>query len=64
MKLRINSGVALVLYTLVMAGGYVWASFYTTAPFTAYATAVSGCFTAYITKRLIQKSNKYNGQNN
>ena len=48
----------------VLLAGMVFTAFFDSTPYVAFATAVSGCFTALATKKLIQKrSNFYNEAN-
>ena len=59
---RINSSVALVIYSGLMVAAYVWSTFYEKAPFLAFATQATLTFVAYMTKRLMQKKGEYNGK--
>jgi len=52
---------ALFIGSLLLTAGFIFATFYTRAPFGAFATAIVGLFTAFITKRLIQKHKRFNG---
>jgi len=59
---RISTSLALVIYTVVMSGGMVFATFYENVPFLAFATQFTIGFVAYVTKRLVQKRREYNGK--
>jgi len=59
MKINIPSPLALLIYLFAMVGAYVWVTFYPDAPFLAFATQLTIGFVAYITKRLVQKQDKY-----
>ena len=50
-KLFITSTIALGAYSVLLAGAFVWATFYTKAPFLAFATQLTIGFVAYIAKR-------------
>ena len=51
---------ALFFYAALLVAGYLATIQYPSLPFGAFATALSGVTVAFITKRLIQKQNKYN----
>jgi len=59
MRINISSPLALLIYLFAMVGAYVWTTFYPDAPFLAFATQLTIGFVAYITKRLVQKQDKY-----
>ena len=63
-NLKINSSVALIIYSGLMVAAYVWSTFYEKAPFLAFATQATLAFVAYMTKRLMQKKGEYNGKVN
>lgn len=52
---------ALFMGSLLLTTGYIFAAFTPEAPFGGFATAVVGLFTAFITKRLVQKHTRFNG---
>jgi len=62
MRINIPSPLALLIYLFAMVGAYIWATFYPDAPFLAFATQLTIAFGTYITKRLIQKQDKYSNE--
>ncbi len=58
--MKIRSGQAFLIYIIAMTIGFVFSSFKTEAPYLTFATQLTIGFTAYITKRLIQKRKEYN----
>jgi hypothetical protein len=46
---------ALLIYLGLMTGGYIWATFWESAPFLAFATQLTIGFLGYTGKRLWQK---------
>lgn len=59
----INSSIALVIYSGIMVGAYLFSTWLTDAPFLAFASQFTIGFVAYLTKRIVQKQAKY-GVNN
>lgn len=57
------SSVAFVLYALMMTGGFVWATLKPEAPYEVFAWAFTAGLGAYLTKRLVQKGEKYPERN-
>jgi len=58
-KLFVTSTLALVAYFVLLSGAFVWATFYSKAPFLAFATQITIGFVAYIAKR--HQDKKLNG---
>lgn len=58
--MKFDSAVAFVLYAILMWGGYMFSTFFEKAPYLTLATWLTAGFTAFITKRLLQKQEKYN----
>lgn len=50
----IRSTHAIIIYTIVMVGAFIYSSLNVDAPFLAFATQFTLGFIAYITKRLVQ----------
>ena len=50
---------ALIIGIVLLAGGYVWATFYPDAPYSIFAPALVGLFGGYTYKRLQQKKEVY-----
>ena len=55
---------AFMITLCVLAGGFVWASFYTDAPYEMFASAVVAVFGGYGYKRLKQKETRYSASGN
>jgi len=49
-----SSTMALFIGSLLLTAGFIFTTFYSHAPFGAFATAVVGLFVGYITKRTIK----------
>lgn len=58
--IHVGSSVAFILTLLALLAGYVWRSFYATAPYEMFATTVGAVFGGYIAKRAITKKAAYN----
>lgn len=58
-KLFVTSTLALVAYFVLLSGAFVWTTFYSKAPFLAFATQITVGFVAYIAKR--HQDKKLNG---
>lgn len=58
---KLSSRVAFLVYVGVMLGGYVWATFLTTAPYVTLAEFLTIGASAYWGKRLLQKHSAFNG---
>jgi len=56
---HINSSVALVIYSVLMVGMCVFATFVSGVPYLAFASEVTLGFIAYITKRLWGHKKEY-----
>ena len=56
---HVGSSVAFLLTLLSLLAGYIWRSFYPSAPYEMFATTVGAVFGGYITKRVIQKQAKF-----
>jgi len=52
---------ALFIGSLLLVAGFIFTTFYAQAPYNSFATAVVGLFVAFITKRLVQKHKRFNG---
>ncbi len=59
--MKVGSTVAFVIYSIIMVGGFVWATFFLTAPYQTLAEFLTLGAAAYWGKRLLQKSSKYGG---
>jgi len=57
----ITSSLAFIVYSVVMVGVYLISTWFTNAPFLAFATQFTMGFIAYITKRLIKSRNNFKG---
>lgn len=57
--MHISSSLAMVIYFGLMAGAYVFATFFQKAPFAAFATALTTAIVGYVGKRLLEKQEKY-----
>ena len=60
--MTIGSSVALIIYTAVMLGTFLFSTWTPNAPFLAFAVQFTLGFIAFISKRLIQKKKEYNGK--
>lgn len=63
-KLHIGSSWAFLLTLLSLFIGFIWKTFWATAPFEMFATTVGAVFGGYITKRVIAKQAKFNPECN
>jgi len=61
MKLHITSTHAYILTLASLLCGMVFTAYFPAAPYGVFAPTVGLIFGAYITKRLAQKSAKFNG---
>ena len=48
------------LCVAVLAAGFIWATFFTDAPYTTFASTLGLVFGAYTGKRLLQKMESFN----
>ena len=60
--MRIGSSIAFVVYCALMLAGFVFSTFFTAAPYLAFAVQLTIGFGAYVGKRLLQKKGEYNGK--
>ena len=60
----ITSSRAILLYTGIMVAAFVTTIVFPAAPFLAFTTQFTVGFVAYLTKRIVQKRQEYNGKNN
>jgi len=60
-NVHVGSTVAFVIYSIIMVGGFVWATFFLTAPYQTLAEFLTIGAAAYWGKRLLQKSAKLGG---
>ena len=56
----LNSAAAFLIYAALMMTGFYSSIRWTNAPFTILAVNLTAGFSAYITKQLIQKQDKFN----
>jgi len=56
----LRSTVAFFIYAGLLTGGFIFASYIKDTPYLAFATQLTIGFGIYITKRLIQKQEKFN----
>ncbi|MCK9597990.1 MAG: hypothetical protein M0R06_03050 [Sphaerochaeta sp.] len=59
--MKVTSSGMLIICVLVLAAGFFWATFFPSAPFGVLAPSVVALATAYFTKRVVQKSDKFGG---
>jgi len=57
----LRTSIVFIIYGVLMTGGFIFSSFYTEAPYLAFASQFTIGFGVYVTKRLIQKKGEYNG---
>jgi len=62
--MEIGSSIALLIYTAVMLGTFLFSTWTPNAPFLVFAVQFTLGFIAFISKRLIQKKKEYNGKRN
>lgn len=55
----ISSSVALLIYSGIMIGTYLFSTWITDAPFLAFSSQFTLGFIAYITKRLMARKKEY-----
>ncbi len=55
----INSSRIILLGLVLVCFGFIWKTFMPTAPYTEYALAIEGLAGITVTKRLLQKQEKY-----
>lgn len=60
----LRTSVVFIIYGILMTGGFIFSTFYTEAPYLAFASQFTIGFGVYVTKRLIQKKGEYNGYQN
>ena len=61
---NLRSTIATVIYFALMGGGFWWSTRFEGSQFTAFATHLTIGYVAYITKRLFQKRDGFNGKEN
>jgi hypothetical protein len=57
----IHSWQAFVIFIACLMAGFFWTSFKPAAPYGTMATGLVGGLTVYLTKRIIQKMEKFGG---
>lgn len=60
-KFNIHTGLAFLIWALLISGAFVFTGFKPAAQFTAYATWLTIGLGAYTGKRLFQKKKEFNG---
>ncbi len=60
---NIGASRAFLITVAVLSGAFVWKTFFPGAPFELFAATLGGVFGGYITKRLLQKQEKYQAEN-
>ena len=63
MVLTIRSWQTFLIWLGVLTFGFVWTTLKPGAPFSAFAEALTAGFGLYLTKRTIQKMDKFGGKN-
>ena len=62
LKFDLHTGVAFLIWTLLITGAFVFTGFKEAAQFAAYATWLTIGLGTYTGKRLIQKKKEFNNQ--
>lgn len=59
--MKISSSVMLMICVIVLAGGFVWATFYPGSPYGVLAPSIVALASAYWVKRTVQKNENFGG---